>query len=171
MNGWIVLLWSAVAILVLAVCGIFGSMVAMGKITFGPEDTLGPSPTPTEVGVVDTTYGVLVLNATAADGLAATMRDTIVNAGWSAEAVLTGNADLTDFPETTVYYVNEADRLAALGLAEVIGGAKIAQSDAYAVGATDGPGQLTVVIGVDRAPAPEVAEDDGGDDSSDESAE
>nr|WP_179435133.1 LytR C-terminal domain-containing protein [Microbacterium pseudoresistens] len=172
MNGWIVLLWSFVAALVLIVGGIFGAMVAMGKITLGPDAVAtAPAPSPTETGTIDTSYAVLVLNATAGDGLAAGMRDTVVNAGWPAESVLPGNADVTDFPETIVYYQSDEDRAAALGLAEVIGGAKIAQSDVYANDVSDGQKQLTIVIGMDRAPVPEAPADGGTDGSTDDSGD
>ncbi|GAA1138921.1 hypothetical protein GCM10009651_23660 [Microbacterium natoriense] len=44
MNGWVVLLWSFVAALVLIIAGIFGSLVVMGRITLFPEAV--PSSTP-----------------------------------------------------------------------------------------------------------------------------
>lgn len=152
MNGWYVLLWAAVATIVLGGLGIFGAMIQMGKITFGedPVPTVAqPSATPT--GVVDTTYAVLVLNATATNGLAAGIRDQIVNAGWPADTVVASDADAQNFPQTTVYYATPDDKLAAMGLANVIGGAKTVQSDAYGNDAVAGQKQLTVVLGLDRA--------------------
>ena len=51
MNGWIVLLWSFVAALVLIIAGIFGSLVVMGRITLFPEAAPSATPAPVETGV------------------------------------------------------------------------------------------------------------------------
>lgn len=165
MNGAVVLLWSAVAVLVLVVAGIFGAMIVMGKVSLFPQAVETMAPQPKETGVVDTTYSVMVLNATTTPNLAVTTRDTIVNAGWPATAVVAGDANAQDFATTTIYYVADADRPAALGLAEVLGGVPVAQSDVYAGGVVEGGKQLTVVIGLDRASeapaeAPEEAPED-----------
>ena len=116
--------------------------------------------------VVDTSYSVLILNATPETGLATQLKDQLIAAGWVPDTVLAGQAGTDDFPETTVYYATDADYAAALGLANVIGGAAVAQSDIYQP--TDDPAtevdegatkQLTIVIGLDRtaagAPSPE----------------
>ncbi len=157
MNGWIVLLWSFVAALVLIVAGIFGSLAVMGRIELFPEAAPSAAPTPEETGVVDTAYSVLILNATPDSGLDEQMRDTLVNAGWPAEAVLASDSASNDFETTTVYYVSAEDEEAAMGLAGVIGGAQVQQSDYYEGQTDDGQKQLTVVIGLDRsASAPET---------------
>lgn len=157
MNGWIVLLWSFVAALVLIVVGIFVSLVMMGRITLFPEAVPTTQPTPEVTGVVDTSYSVLVLNATSEEGLDVQLRDTIINAGWPAESVIYGDAGSQDFEQTTVYYVSEADELAAIGLADIVGEAQVTQSDFYADPNDPAQKQLVVVIGADRttAPAPE----------------
>lgn len=161
MNGGVVLLWSAVAVLVLVVAGIFGAMLVMGKISLAPEPAATAAPTPKETGIVDTAYSVMVLNATTATGLATTTRDTIINAGWPATSVVAGDANAQDFATTTIYYVADADRPAALGLSEVLGGVPVVQSDAYAADVAAGGKQLTVVLGLDRAPdAPVDAPED-----------
>ena len=46
MNGWVVLLWSFVAALVLIIGGIFGSLVVMGRISLFPEAVPTATPTP-----------------------------------------------------------------------------------------------------------------------------
>lgn len=158
MNGWIVLLWSFVAALVLIVIGIFVALVMMGRITLFPaaEETIAPSPEPT--GVVDTTYSVFILNATAEEGLDVQMRDQLINAQWPADGISYSPAGQQDFAETTVYYVSEADELAADGLADLIGGAHVEQSDFYAGLGDPEQKQLVIVIGLDRSsaqPAPE----------------
>ena len=158
MNGWVVLLWSFVAALVLIVAGIFVALVMMGRITLFPaaEEEIVPTPEPT--GVVDTSYSVLVLNATTTEGLDAQMRETLINAQWPDDLISYSDAGSQDFAETTVYYVAEADELAAIGLADLIGGASVEQSDFYADPGDPEQKQLVIVIGADRVdaePAPE----------------
>lgn len=160
MNGWVVLLWSFVAALVLIIAGIFGSLVVMGRITLFPEAVPTVAPTPEETGVVDTSYSVMILNATPDAGLDAQMRDELVNSGWPAETVYASDSASQDFSTTTVYYVADEDELAAIGLARLIGGADVQQSDFYAgLNETDQK-QLAVVIGLDRsATAPETTDE------------
>ncbi|WP_375082292.1 LytR C-terminal domain-containing protein [Microbacterium sp. CR_7] len=157
MNGWIVLLWSFVAALVLIIGGIFGSLVVMGRISLFPEAVPTAMPSPEETGVVDTTYSVLILNATADEGLDDQMRDTLINSGWSADVVFASDSTSQDFSTTTVYYVADEDELAAIGLAGVIGGADVQQSDFYADMNDTDQKQLTVVIGLDRSSNPPAA--------------
>ena len=151
MNGWIVLLWSFVAALVLIIAGVFGSLVFMGRVSLFPESTPSAVPTPVETGVVDTTYSVMILNGTPDEGLDAQMRDLLINNGWAAGAVNAGDSSSQDFEKTTVFYVNAEDELAAIGLANLIGGAGVQQSDYYTGETADGEKQLTVVIGLDRS--------------------
>lgn len=154
MNGWVVLLWSFVAALVLVIVGIFGSLVVMGRIELFPETVPSATPTPVETGVLDTTYEITILNATPDEGLDAQMRDTLLNAGFPT--VYASDSGSQDFETTTVYYVDDADRLAAIAVADLVGGAEVEQSDFYA-DLNDGDAkQLTIVIGLDRsATAPE----------------
>ncbi|MBO9626791.1 MAG: LytR C-terminal domain-containing protein [Microbacterium sp.] len=151
MNGWVVLLWSFVAALVLIIAGIFGSLVVMGRITLFPDSGPTTAPTPVETGVVDTTYSVMVLNATPDEGLDAQMRDELLNAGWAADSVFASDSASKDFTTTTVYYVGDEDELAAIGLARLIGGADVQQNDFYASQNTTDGKQLVVVIGLDRS--------------------
>ena len=71
--------------------------------------------------------------------------------------MLASEAGSTDFPETTVYYYLPTDEAAAAGLAEVIGGAKLEQSDVYQPADDPEARQLTVVIGLDRTATPPTA--------------
>jgi hypothetical protein len=163
MNGWVVLLWSFVAALILIVAGIFTALVVMGRITLFPEAVPSAEPTPEVTGVVDTTYSVLILNATGEEGLDVQMRDTIINGGWAADTVIYGSAGSQDFADTTIYYVAEADELAAIGLADLIGGAQVEQSDFYADPSDPEQKQLVIVIGLDRSSsAPEPTETPAG---------
>jgi hypothetical protein len=153
MRGWFVLLWAAIATVVLIAVGIFAAMLTMGKIGFDQSEPL-PSISHTATSAppaLDTTYAVFVLNATGVNGLAAATRDTIVNAGFAAGAVAPGDADSQDFPTTTVYYKSEADKAPAQALATLLGATKIAQSDRYGDDVVPGQKQLTVVIGRDLA--------------------
>ncbi|MEV4737973.1 LytR C-terminal domain-containing protein [Microbacterium sp. LMX7-1.2] len=154
MNGWIVLLWSFVAALVLIIGGIFGSLVVMGRITLFPEAVPTATPTPEETGVIDTSYSVLILNATADEGLDEQMRETLINNGWAADVVFASDSTSQDFTTTTVYYVADEDELAAIGLAGLIGGADVQQSDFYQAQTAEGQKQLTVVIGLDDSANP-----------------
>ncbi|MFE7844221.1 LytR C-terminal domain-containing protein [Microbacterium sp. NPDC057407] len=152
LKAWVVLLWAALATIVLIVAGIFGTLLVSGRIELFPTPTPTVAPTPEVSPVVDTSYQVVILNATPEQGLATQMKDAVVAAGWADGAVLPSDASSDDFPETTVYYLTPEDEAAAAGLAEVIGGARIEQSEVYQP-AEAGTKQLTVVIGLDRTAA------------------
>lgn len=160
MRAGAVLLWSAVATIILIVLGIFGSLLLSGRIELFPAgaEPVPTATTPAVEPVVDTAYQVLILNATDAAGLATQTKDAVVAAGWAADDVLASEAGSTDFPETTVYYVAPEDEAAAAGLADVIGGARTEQSDAYP-SADPERSQLTIVLGVDRTGGGEPAPD------------
>lgn len=157
LRAGVLLFWSVVAVLVLVAAGIFGTMLATGRISFAPSTaaTTPASEAPAEAAPVrDTSYPVLILNATTERGLANSVADTVIAAGWAADAVNAGEAGSQDFATTTIYYVTADDEGAARGLAEVIGGAAVEQSDAYPgpAGEDGTPGkQLTIVLGADRA--------------------
>jgi hypothetical protein len=163
MRAWVVFLWAVLATIVLIAVGIFGTLIASGRITLIPEATPIPTPVATVEPVVDTGYAVIVLNATPEEGLATQTKDIIVAAGWAEDSVTASGAGVTDFAETTVYYAFPEDEAAARGLAEtVLGGANVAQSDQYQP--ADDPAtedvdesqteQLVVVIGLDRTSSP-----------------
>lgn len=151
------LVWAAVAILVLVAAGVVGTMIVTGRIALFPAEPTATAvvEAPVEADpVVDTSYPVLILNATSERGLASSLRDTVVGAGWSSDVVDAGEASTHDFATTTIFYVTAADEGAARGLAQVIGGADVEMSEAYAgPDSADGAPskQLTVVVGQDRA--------------------
>jgi len=153
-RGGVVVLWSAIAIIVLVALGIFGTLVTTGRVTLFPAPSSTPTVARTAEPVVDTSYKVTVLNATTQSGLAGAVAQTVVAAGWSADDVTAGDAGSTDFPTTTVFYSDPAEEGAARGLAQVIGGANLSLSDAYQT-LVDGAGGklLVVVIGADRTDA------------------
>ena len=152
MRGWVVLLWAALATVVLIAAGIFGTLIASGRIELAPTPTPTVSAAPEVTPVKDTTYQVQILNATPEQGLATQLKDVVVQAGWAEDAVIAGEAGSQDFPTTTVFYSAAADEAAAKGLAEAIGGAATEQSDAYVAPSPDVK-QLTIVVGLDRTAA------------------
>lgn len=150
LNGWIVLLWSFVAALILIGAGTLVSFVLMGRITFDSAPVQSPTPA-AETGVVDTSYRVLILNATPEEGLDVQMRDVLIGAGWEGGSVLNSGAASSDYPVTTVIYVSDEDEKAARGIAEVIGGAEVQQDPEYPVLSGGEGKQVAVVIGLDRS--------------------
>ena len=154
MRGWVVFLWAALATIVLVALGIFGTLLVTGRVALFPTAEPIVTPLPIVTPVVDPTYEVLVLNATPEPGLATQMKDVVVAAGWAEDTVLASEAGSTDFPETTIYYYLPTDEAAAAGLSEVIGGAKLEQSDVYQPADDPEARQLTVVIGLDRTATP-----------------
>lgn len=162
MRGWVILLWAIIATIVLVAAGIFGSLIVSGRVTLFPEPTPTPTPIPEVTPVIDTSFTVLVLNATPERGLATLTKAEIVAAGWPEASVVASEAGSQDFEATTIYYYLPEDEAAALGLAGVIGGAEVVQSDFYQP--VDDPAteideaavkQLTVVLGLDRIQVPE----------------
>lgn len=157
MRGWVVLLWAVLATIVLIALGIFGTLLASGRIELFPTPEPTVEPLPVVTPVVDTSYGVLILNATPEQGLATQLKDVVVAAGWAEETVSASEASANDFAETTVYYVGAEDEAAALGLADVIGGAHVEQSDVYQPVGDPEAKQLAIVIGLDRTSTPPSA--------------
>lgn len=154
MRGGVVLLWSAVATIVLVGLGVFGSMIATGRITLFPTPEPTVSVAPTAEPVVDPGFKVTILNATPQEGLASAMSDAVVAAGWSADDVTASAAGSQDFPQTTVFYSSAEDEGAARGLAQAIGGADVVLSDAYAdLWGDASVKQLVIVVGLDRTAA------------------
>lgn len=149
-NGPITLLWSAAVALVLIAIGIFISLVLMGRIQPFPSAEPAPQKPQGVVAEVDTSYRVLVLNATPQSGIVASVREELMAKGWAADDVFGSDGSTSEFEDTTVFYVDKADEAAALGVAEILGEAQTVQSDHYAaLNDSDRP-QLTVVVGLDR---------------------
>ena len=154
MRGWLVFFWAALATVVLVALGIFGTLLVTGRVVLFPTPEPTVAPLPIVTPVIDTTYEVLVLNATPEAGLATQVKDTVVAAGWTEDTVLASEAGTTDFPETTIYYYLPTDEAAAAGLAGVISGAQLEQSDVYQPADDPAAKQLTIVIGLDRTANP-----------------
>jgi len=150
MNALVVLLWSAAVTLVLIVVGIFITLVMMDRITLFSSAEDSPAKASGVTAQVDTSYRVLILNATPQTGLVAEVRKQLVAEGWADDAVIGSEGTTDAFDTTTVFYVEKADEAAALGLAQLLGDAVVEKSDFYAeLGDSDSP-ELTVVLGLDQ---------------------
>lgn len=137
-----------IATVVLVAAGIVGTLWSSGQFGARTAAPTVPAAGPTAEPVVDTSYTVVILNATPQEGLGGTLSADVVAAGWSANDVTAGDAGSQDFETTTVFYADAADEGAARGLAQAIGGAEIEFSEAYQDG--DTLQQLVIVIGLDR---------------------
>lgn len=144
MRAGAVLLWSALAAVVLFGAGVIGFLLVSQQPGVLPL----PDPEPSTAAVVDPTYEVLILNGTASQGLEASAEEELVAAGWAADDVDVSTANTTNFPETTVYYAAPEHEAAAAGVAQVLGGARLEQSDAYV--SDPAAKMITVVLGLDR---------------------
>ena len=89
-----VLLWSVIATVVLVAVGIFGTMLATGRISLTPASTPTASVAPSTEARLDTSYKVTILNATPQRGLASATSDTGTRARSpsAAEASASGRA-------------------------------------------------------------------------------
>lgn len=154
MRGWVVFLWAAVATIVLIAVGIFGTLIVSGRITLFPTPSPTSTPLPTITPVIDTSYSVIVLNATGVSGQGAPVEDALVAAGWNADDINVSDAQ-SSFKTTTVYYAQPEDAPAAAGIAKLLGGAQVAQSDRYQPPGDPEAKQLAIVLGTDRvSPTP-----------------
>jgi hypothetical protein len=151
MRAGVVLLWAIVATIVLIGLGIFGSLIASGRITLFPTASPTAEPTIEVTPIVDTSYTVLVLNATDEQGLATRTKDTLLAQGWSEQDVTAGSAGGT-FETTTVYYASDAAYPAALGLADLVGATEVQYDPDYPLPGTVAR-QLTVVLGTGQLPS------------------
>lgn len=149
-NGAVTLLWSAAVALVLIVIGIFISLVLMGRIQLFPSAEPAPPKPQGVVAEIDTSYRVLILNATPQAGVVASVREKLMAEGWASDDVFGSDGSTTEFPDTTVFYVEKGDEAAALGVADILGGAAVQQSDHYASLNDSKLPQLTVVVGLDH---------------------
>jgi len=144
----LIVLWSAAAAAVFIIVGIVGTLAVTGRFAAPEAGPTTAAPTPGVTPIIDTSFDVLILNATGEDGQATRAKDAVVKAGWSSDAVSPGEAGST-YPTTTVYYSDAADQAAAAGLAQIVGATAVVLDDQYQT-ASDAKGkQLTVVLGTD----------------------
>ncbi|MFT4211494.1 MAG: LytR C-terminal domain-containing protein [Microbacterium sp.] len=148
MRVGVVLLWAVAATIVLVAVGIFGSLIVSGKIVLFPAATESAVAIPTVTPTIDTSYTVLVLNATSESGLATEVKNELIAQGWSEQNVNASNAS-GSFDTTTVYYADEDAYAAALGLAVIVGATDVEFDENYPIAGVSTT-QLTVVLGSDQ---------------------
>ncbi|MCM3695889.1 LytR C-terminal domain-containing protein [Microbacterium oleivorans] len=152
----VIVLWSVVATVAIVAVGVLSTMFATGRLDFAPRSE-STATSQVVAPQVDTSYQVLILNATPDAALGQAVRDDVIAAGWAEADVEESNASSDDFPTTTVYYGTAADEAAARGLADAIGGAEVSLDDTYQVVAPpetasaegETRSQLVVVVGLD----------------------
>ena len=112
-------------------------------VELDPEvaDPNDPVLDPSQIDI--TGLSLTILNGTDKQGMAARAADRLTTVGWPEPTAT--NAESTNVAQSTVAYVDDADRGIALGIAELLGvGAdQVVQTSAY-------PGaRVTVVLGAD----------------------
>jgi hypothetical protein len=150
MRAGLIVLWAAVAAVILFAVGVFLSLLWTDRISFGPEPSTPAAVESTApVGAVDTSYTVWILNAGPDPAQTDRAKSLAVGVGYAEDAVATSEADQQDFATSTVYFSDAADEGPARALASALGIAQVAQSDAYKPIDDSAGRQLTVVLGVD----------------------
>lgn len=135
--------------LVLTAGGIAAVMVADINVTklFEREDQApGPQPEPSVQPQLDPAAQVVVLNGTPVVDFGFVVDLAITENQWG-QVIFTGEAETNDIDTTTVYYLDEADEAAALGLAEQLG----VRNVSLGTGFEQYGARLVVVIGTDYA--------------------
>ncbi|WP_374947613.1 LytR C-terminal domain-containing protein [Agreia sp.] len=151
-RGWIAFAWAALATGVIVAGGVIGLAIINDNLKFtgilggttASSSTPAPESTPTITPTVDPALTVTVLNGTETSGLAASVGESLREAGWAGVGS-TANASATDFTTTTVYYVDPANEAAALGLADSL------FAEATADAATNGVTLSITAIRVERS--------------------
>jgi hypothetical protein len=142
-RGWITFGWAALATGVLVASGVFALTTIESRVSdTGPTATVTAAVKPT----IDPKMDVVLLNATSANGLAASASTALKKQGWTIGS--TANASSHAVKTTTVYYTKATQAAAAAGLAQSLGISHTMLSSQFSV-----PGQerLTVVLGADYA--------------------
>ncbi|QAY58745.1 LytR family transcriptional regulator [Microbacterium protaetiae] len=148
LRAGVIVIWAAVTTVVLIAVGVVGTLALTGRFGTPAAGPTTAAPTTSVTPVIDTSFTVLILNATGESGQATVAQDAVVRAGWDVADVLPSEAGST-YPTTTVYYADAADQAAAAGLAKIVGASSVVLDDQYQ-STTDAKGkQLTVVLGTD----------------------
>ncbi len=142
--------WAALATGFLVTVGIGGLVFVSDTVSLKDLSSLfaapTKAPTPTAAATAPATLNpallVNVLNATTTPGLASTVGESLVAAGWQ---VGTGTNASQTVANTVVYYGNPSLEGAARGILATLGTGKIELTDAY----IQSSAQLTVVLGSD----------------------
>jgi len=150
-RAWIWIGWCALATALIVGAGILGIAVINGNVAvpgFSASRSTTPTPTstptPTITPIVNPALEITVLNGTSETGLAGDVATTLGKAGW--KKISTANASQTDLKKTVVYYSDDANEAAALGIVRSLPGATIRKTQDF----VDTGAALTVVVGADQ---------------------
>jgi hypothetical protein len=154
-RGWLAFLAAVIATVVLVAGGLFvlSRLNPEFSVPIPWFDQETPTPTPTAEPVTDpvafsteqpelwAALTISVFNGTPTSGLANTVADQILAAGWPDPA--RANASERDEETTIVYYSSEEWEGVARGMVELLGVGEVELSDAF-------PGApITIVVGAD----------------------
>ncbi len=151
-RRWLGFWWALGATIVLILVGVIGIFAINDRLDFsgipGIPTTTAPTAEPateipTAVPTVDAALTVNVLNGSNANGVAASVGDTLTAAGWVVSS--TGNASTDTETETIIYYADEGQEGAARGIAQSLPNSKIVVSTNFVESGAD----ITVVVGND----------------------
>lgn len=148
---WVYLVGALVGIVVLTGAGVTAVVLTDGNFerlfsTQQVPDAPTPVPKPEVVAALDPAAPLAVLNGTSTPGFGFVVDSVITENQWG-NILFTIDAEADDVETTTVYYVSVADKAAALGLAEQLGGAQVQLAREYSVYGA----RLVVVLGADYA--------------------
>ncbi len=141
-RGWITFGWALLATVVLIGVGLFGLSVLDRQVA---DTGTAPTAVATVQPTTDAKIQVVLLNAAATDGLAASAKSKLTKAGWNVVSTLNASSTTNT---SAVYYLNTGAAGAAAGLAKALGITRTAESQQYAAG---GSSRITVVLGKDYA--------------------
>lgn len=146
-GGWKWVGWTALAAVIVATAGVLGAMGYLGRLGGTPEETPAATEAPASTAppTLDPATPVTVLNGTDVSGLAGKAADVLTGSGLTVAA--TSNASESDVTETMVYYSKPELEGAARGIAGLLPGSDVQQSDEFTVIGAD----LVVVVGADYA--------------------
>jgi hypothetical protein len=158
-SGFVKFAWAALATGFLVTVGVGGLVVTSATVSLTDFTTLfavpsaTPTPTvvPTAEPTVDPALLVNVLNGTDVAGLATSVGETLVGAGWQVGSRTNASEVVA---KTVVYYGDPTLEGAARGVLSSLGTGSIELTDAYLTSSA----QITVVLGTDFAPPAAPAE-------------
>lgn len=148
MRGLVVFLWAALAAIVLFVAGLLIVLAIMGRGPFAGS-AIDSNPTSSIEPRLDTSYSVLVLNATPDESRTETVRSELIAAGWDESSIVVSDASERDFKETTIYYALVGDAPVAEAVRDLVDGAVIVMDNTYQPADSEDAKQITIVIGLD----------------------
>lgn len=154
-RGWVPFWWALGSTLLLIGIGIVVLVTLTNRLSFTipglPTDAATPPASaeaiPTAAPTVDPALSVTVLNGTPDAEVAASVAETLNDAGWDVGSTQKSDADGVEI--TLVYYSDAALEGAARGVATSLPGSEILMSDDFAeTGAS-----ITVIVGNDYVAA------------------